>query len=355
MTLNLRIALLLGVAPLLLPACAQRPAAARKAANPGVVEISAAEMKRFEKVVAISDVHGEFGPARALLAGAKLIDAEGNWTGGRTILVITGDSIDKGPQSLEVLALWMKLEAQAPKSGGRVLALLGNHEAELLADPLGDTKADATRAELPAGASISALADPAASGSEKVVAGTPLKGYADFLRRLPAAARIGDWLFCHAGWVPPPGAGDAASRWRGLVSRERAALNSGGYGPFLQADGAELLERKEFPEGVKWTRNPDAARELERRLDGYGLKGAVFGHVPAAFGITDGAGWFSASDRRLIKIDSGMAPEAGGFAGHLLILPEPRGLSDQIGTLHALSGTLSGGRFTAGPLAVGKG
>ena len=343
--------LCLGLALFVLPACAQRPGP-KVSQNPGIVQIEASGLAKFDKVCAISDVHGMYRNGAALLQGGGLIDARNNWTGGKTLLVVTGDSIDKGPQSLEVLALWMRLMAQAPKSGGRVIVLLGNHEAELLADPINDRKTDATKAELPAGVSIVALTD---STSDQPVAGVPLKNYAAFLRSLPAAARLGDWLFCHAGWVPVPlPVGTPVTRWKALVAREDAALNApGAYSTFLQADGLEFLERKDYPDGTKWSKNPDAERELERRLDGYGLKGVVFGHVPAAFGITDGIGYFSGSDHRLIKIDSGMAPEAGGFAGHLLVLPDPRELYGAA-PIQALSGTMANGRFQTGPLTAGQ-
>jgi hypothetical protein len=87
----------------------------------------------YQKVLAISDVHGMIGPLKNLLQSAQIIDSTGNWAAGKTLLVITGDSIDKGDNSVDVLNLWMQLVPQAEKAGGRVLHLLGNHEAELLA------------------------------------------------------------------------------------------------------------------------------------------------------------------------------------------------------------------------------
>ncbi|GEM_PF-281265 len=82
-----------------------------------------------ERIVAVGDIHGELDGFAAILQRAGLIDAARNWTGGQAVLVQTGDSIDRGPHLRGVLDLLMALEKQAGRSGGRVVALLGNHEA----------------------------------------------------------------------------------------------------------------------------------------------------------------------------------------------------------------------------------
>ena len=58
----------------------------------------------------------------------KLIDAQRHWTGGKTTLVQVGDLLDRGPKPRDVMDLLMVLEKEAPQAGGRVVALLGNHE-----------------------------------------------------------------------------------------------------------------------------------------------------------------------------------------------------------------------------------
>jgi hypothetical protein len=79
-------------------------------------------------VVAIGDVHGDFDDFVAILQQVGLIDAQHHWTGGQTTLVQVGDQIDRGPKPREVMDLMMALEKEAPKAGGRVVSLLGNHE-----------------------------------------------------------------------------------------------------------------------------------------------------------------------------------------------------------------------------------
>ncbi len=79
--------------------------------------------------LAIGDVHGDYHQFVTLLRQAEIIDSRENWSGGATHLVQTGDVLDRGPDSRMVMDLLMKLEKQAPNSGGRVHALIGNHEA----------------------------------------------------------------------------------------------------------------------------------------------------------------------------------------------------------------------------------
>jgi hypothetical protein len=80
------------------------------------------------RVVAIGDIHGALDPLVAILQKASLIDAERRWAGGSTTLVQTGDYTDRGRDVRAVMDLLMALEPQAAKAGGRLIALLGNHE-----------------------------------------------------------------------------------------------------------------------------------------------------------------------------------------------------------------------------------
>lgn len=81
-----------------------------------------------QRVVAIADIHGAFDPLRYILRQADLIDEEDRWVGGRTILVQTGDFLDRGAESVAVARFLRRLQQEAPESGGRVIVLLGNHE-----------------------------------------------------------------------------------------------------------------------------------------------------------------------------------------------------------------------------------
>src|SRR4029453_7746447 len=80
------------------------------------------------RVVAVGDIHGAFDAFAGILQTASVIDAKRQWAGGQTVFVQTGDVFDRGPGVKDALDLLMQLEDQAKRAGGRVEALLGNHE-----------------------------------------------------------------------------------------------------------------------------------------------------------------------------------------------------------------------------------
>ena len=91
-----------------------------------------------ERVVAMSDPHGDHAAMLRTLGNAGIVDADGNWAGDDAYLVITGDLLDRGPDSRAIMDLVMRLESQAPESGGKVLLTLGNHEVMNLVGDLRD-------------------------------------------------------------------------------------------------------------------------------------------------------------------------------------------------------------------------
>ncbi|MFQ5789342.1 MAG: metallophosphoesterase [Acidobacteriota bacterium] len=116
-TANARLALLLAI---VLAALASPASAAKDIPY---------EWNGVPRIVAIGDVHGAYNNFVALLKNAGLVDDELNWIGGKTHLVQNGDVVDRGPNSRKCMDLLMKLEKRAKRAGGRVHALIGNHEA----------------------------------------------------------------------------------------------------------------------------------------------------------------------------------------------------------------------------------
>ena len=81
------------------------------------------------RIVAIGDLHGDCGAWRDIARAARLIDARDRWAGGNAILVQTGDMTDRGPDSLKIIRDLRRLQREAARAGGRVVVLVGNHEA----------------------------------------------------------------------------------------------------------------------------------------------------------------------------------------------------------------------------------
>src|SRR5262249_50899462 len=78
---------------------------------------------------AIGDIHGDFDAFVGILGQARLIDPAQRWSGGNATLVQTGDFLDRGPKARAVMDLLMALQKDAPKQGGKIIVLMGNHEA----------------------------------------------------------------------------------------------------------------------------------------------------------------------------------------------------------------------------------
>jgi hypothetical protein len=156
-------------------------------ANPAIVQVDT-----LEDIYAIGDPHGDPGQLAMVLTGAKLIEGQPTlpdqvkWTGGHSVVVIIGDLIDKGHDSLGVIALVRALQGDAAAHGGQVIVTMGNHEAEFLARPLG-TKTSDFSCELKH------------AGLKPEDVGKCDGDIGHFLCALPIAARVNDWFFSHGG------------------------------------------------------------------------------------------------------------------------------------------------------------
>lgn len=81
---------------------------------------------------AVGDIHGHLTELDASLRTAGLIDADGDWTGDDATVWFLGDFTDRGPDGIGVIDRIRGLSDQAAAAGGKVDALLGNHELLLL-------------------------------------------------------------------------------------------------------------------------------------------------------------------------------------------------------------------------------
>jgi hypothetical protein len=221
---------------------------------------------RASRVVAIGDVHGAYDSLVSILRAAGLADASLSWSGGDATLVQLGDLTDRGPRVRAVMDLLMKLQEEAPRAGGRVVVLLGNHEALNLVGELRDVNSDALlefagaaeeheteyREVVKAGrqrAKLTGAPRPTfdvaarAAWDRSHPPGTvgylrallPSGSYGKWLRSLPTVAVIDDAMFLHAGLDPalaahqPEQINDRVRREIEWLDGCRASLRDLGY------------------------------------------------------------------------------------------------------------------------------
>ncbi len=82
-----------------------------------------------QRIVSIGDVHGSYSGLVEILTATGLVDGDLHWTGGSTTLVQTGDLLDRGLEVRKVMDLLIRLQEESRAAGGRVICLIGNHEA----------------------------------------------------------------------------------------------------------------------------------------------------------------------------------------------------------------------------------
>jgi hypothetical protein len=256
-------------------------------------------------IFAVGDVHGDRERLVDLLSGAGIVDRSARppaWSAGRAILVFTGDLIDKGPDALGVIALLRSLEPQAARAGGRLIVLMGNHEAEFLAEPAA-RKSQEFAAEL------------RHAGMKPAEVAACRGEVGQFFCSLPLAAKVNDWFFSHAG----NSGGRSIDR---LSADIRRAVDSAGFGaPELAGDNSLLEARygERGPNGRSWI-------EGEGRLDRYaaalGVTHIVQGHHHGDVQFDDGArrrtGEIYQWRGRLFLIDTGMSREIDDSLGAVL-------------------------------------
>ena len=213
------------------------------------------------RVVAIGDIHGDYDAFEEVMTRAGLLDAEGNWSGGNTILVQTGDIADRGPDTRKILRHMWLLQEQAAASGGQFIALVANHEAMNMIGDLryvhpGEVEAFVTEFTLEEINSNATQALRSQSRERTAVINDPLGPL----------------------W------------YRGLLREPCATAESG--------IDAALLSIEE---------------ELEIVLTHFGIERIIIGHTPSVKGIKSNHGG------RVIQIDTGMSAHYGGTNSFLEI------------------------------------
>lgn len=84
----------------------------------------------------IGDIHGYLDKLIRHLRYAGLATSNAQWTGDNAELWFTGDFTDRGPDGAGVVDYVMRLQQDAAAKGGRIGAVVGNHDVGILAAKL---------------------------------------------------------------------------------------------------------------------------------------------------------------------------------------------------------------------------
>jgi hypothetical protein len=294
------------------------------AAPPDLCDITTAE-----RIVAVGDVHGAYEPLRAILRAASLIDERDRWIGRRAILVQTGDVLDRGPDSRRALDLLQRLEREAERAGGRVFALLGNHEVmrmlgdwryvsdgELAAfatassEPLRERAYTVAEQDARQGAKASGAAFSPEAFRERFLRQVPLgwiemrqafspKGeYGRSLLARPVVVKVNGIIFLHGGVSPA----NAALGCAGINRTITAELND--PSPLPPDPETKLLTSETGPlwyRGLALEPEPSFEPALDAILASLEARAVVVGHT-----VTTGGRIASRFGGRVVQLDTGM-------------------------------------------------
>lgn len=311
------------------------------AVNPYASPTLADKQTNLPTIIAIGDMHGDYDVYRRLMLASGLMNMDGNWSGGKTIFVQTGDIPDRGPDTRKIIESLQQLEKQAPKAGGKLIPLVGNHEAMNVVRDLryvhpgeytafADENSGAGRDAyfLEHQDKIVAAAqeqDPAISLDDiraQWEAETPL-GKVEHEAAWRPDGRIGSWvannllvtkvgayLFAHGGF---------SQEFSAFSLKE---MNSAGRTALLKQDWSRksILRHSLGPlwyrgnvRGRKNVRGFSRKKELKTVLDAYGATHVIIGHTRNEKGIR------VSLNGRLFQIDTGASAYYGGIPSYLRI------------------------------------
>ena len=265
--------------------------------NPKAREISANTYTDIKKVVALSDVHGQFDILITLLRNQNIIDTNNNWAFGDGHMVMTGDMFDRGHQVNEVLWFMYKLDRQAAEAGGKLHLLMGNHEQMVMR---GDLRYVHERYQVAAKLLERSYDELYDSSSE----------IGQWLRAKHTLVKINDTLFLHGG---------ISSEW---IDRELTLdIANDLYRKNIDSSKAELKQDEQlnflfFGNGPTWYRGYfkpgyDEA-ELDKILDYFEVKHIVVGH-------TSQERVLGLYNNKVIAVDSSIKE---GVSGELLLIQD---------------------------------
>ncbi|NRB23237.1 MAG: metallophosphoesterase [Shewanella sp.] len=273
-------------------ACADLP---EPRLNPKAREITANTFTDVSKIVALSDVHGQYHVLITLLKNHKIIDEHNNWAYGNGHMVMTGDMFDRGHQVNEVLWFMYKLDKQASDAGGKLHLLMGNHEQMVMRGDLRYVNERYQTAEKLLERSYDELYD---SSSE----------IGQWLRSKHTIVKVNHTLFLHGGisgeWVDRELTLDKANQiYRANIDKSKPELKRDDRLNFLFLGNGPTWFRGYFEDDYQES-------EIDRVLAYFDVKHIVVGHTSQ----TRVLGLFS---NKVLAVDSSIK---NGQSGELLFI-----------------------------------
>jgi hypothetical protein len=298
-----------------------------------------------QRIIAVGDLHGDYQAWLTIARAAGLIDGRNRWSGGNTILVQLGDVTDRGADSLKIIRNLQQLQKDAPRKGGRVVVILGNHEAmNLLGDNRyttpgeyaafvdGESAArrdriyEANRAQLeaayraqdpkvtPEQVRAKWIAEHPLGWVEHRLAWSPTGELGQWAARNPAVLKIGSTLFAHGGLSTEYSKFPLDDINRRVAAAMAAADDSPNsilndpLGPLWYRGlvGRDPDAEVRRPPTAAGGPRPTIDQELTAVLAAYGAQRLVIGHTPLLSGIALVGGG------RLARIDTGISRFYGG-------------------------------------------
>lgn len=254
-------------------------------------------------VYIVGDIHGEYDKLVRLLKDAALIDDELRWVGGQNTLWFMGDLLDRGPDGVGVVDLVMRLqaeaEAEAAQAGGKVGVLLGNHEFVILSalwlsdEPTGGPTGTFYGDWIFNGGLVSDM--------ERLT-----DRHAEWLARLPALARIGDWLLMHANSSMYTRYGSTIEEVNEAFAQILHGRDATAWDRLLGDSGREFGDHK--PYGHEKVSLVLDTYEAKRLVHGHTVISNMTGQPPES--VTEALVY---DGGRCVNVDAGMCEGSPGF------------------------------------------
>ena len=294
------------------------------------------------RLVAIGDFHGDYGAFEEVMTRAGLMDEGGNWAGGRSQVIQVGDIADRGPDSRQIIEHLRRLQAQAVMTGGKIVALVGNHEGMVMTGDVryvhpGEYEAFVTKnSKAQQQALFEEVEDEAvawfrqqnADASDEEIKAwffgeiAPL-GRAEHRTAWRPTGEIGTWVVRNQSVVI---VGNTLFVHGGLSAKYTAYSVEDINNATADALNRQTVDREASihdPLGPQWYRGllRDSCAKTESGIDGasltleeeldtvlrhFGVERIVIGHTPSIEGIQ------ANHNGRVIQIDTGMSAHYGG-------------------------------------------